>query len=120
MNLTLIAAAIAATLSFGTAWTVQDWRYGAQEAERIAAETEARDAQGAQANTAATGHEVDKVRLQTKFVTVTETVEKIIEKPTYRADCFDADGLRTHADAIKLTGNTSEPSYPLPSASAPR
>jgi len=114
-----MAAGISAILSFGTAWTVQDWRHDSKNLERIEAEAEKREDQGVQANTAATGHEVDKVKLQTKFVTITETVEKIIEKPVYRADCFDADGLRAHADAVKQTGNTSEPRNPLPSASSP-
>lgn len=114
MNLTLIAAAIAATVAFGTAWTVQGWRYEAKDAERIAAETTVREAVAAQANTAATGHEGDKVKIKTKYVTITETVEKVIENPIYNATCFSPDGMRTHSDAVSLTGAASQPSYTLP------
>ena len=114
MNLTLIAAAISATLAFGTAWTVQGWRYEAKDAERIAAETTVREAMVAQANTAATGHEGDKVKIQTKYVTITETVEKVIENPIYNATCFSPDGMRAHADAVSLTGAASQSSYTLP------
>lgn len=34
MNLQLIIAAVIAAASFGSAWTIQDWRYGAKEADR--------------------------------------------------------------------------------------
>lgn len=34
MNLTLIAASISATLAFGSAWQIQDWRATAKEKDR--------------------------------------------------------------------------------------
>lgn len=115
LQLTAIAALVAALLGASGAWTVQGWRYEAKDAERVAAEVAARDKQATVANTAALSHEGDKVKLQTKYVAITETVEKIIEKPIYRADCFDADGMREHSHAVSLTGAASQPNYTLPS-----
>lgn len=103
LQLTAIAALVAALLGASGAWTARGWLCTANEAERVAAEAEVRAKQASVANTAATGHERDKVKLQTKFVTITETVEKIIEKPIYRTDCYDAEGLRAVNEAIRLT-----------------
>ena len=114
LQLTAIAALVAALLSGTGAWTARGWLCEANEAERVAAEAEARAKQANVANAAATGHERDKVKLQTKFVTITETVEKIIEKPIYRTDCYDADGMRAHAHATSLTGAACQPSDPVP------
>lgn len=114
LQLSAIVALIAALLSGSGAWTARGWLCEAKDAERIAEEAETRDEQQVTANTAALSHEGDKVKLQTKYVTITETVEKIIEKPTYRADCFDADGMREHSYAVSLTGAASQPDYTLP------
>lgn len=114
LQLTAIVALVAALLSGSGAWTARGWLCEAKDAERIAAEALERNKQASVANTAALSHEGDKVKLQTKFVTITETVEKIIEKPIYRADCFDADGMREHSHATSLTGAASQPDYTLP------
>ena len=114
LQLTAIAALVAALLGASGAWTARGWLCTANEAERVAAEAEARAKQASVANTAATGHERDKVKLQTKFVTITETVEKVIENPIYNATCFSPDGMRTHSDAVSLTGAASQPSDPVP------
>lgn len=114
LQLTAIVALIAALLSGSGAWTARGWLCEAKDAERIAAETTVREAVVVQANTAATGHEGDKVKIQTKYVTITETVEKVIENPIYNATCFSPDGMRTHSDAVSLTGAASQPSYTLP------
>lgn len=34
MNLTIIAASISAAISFGSAWTIQSWRFNAKELDR--------------------------------------------------------------------------------------
>lgn len=114
------SAVISGLLCFLAAWNIQSNIFEAEEAKRKVAEGIAKDQQIEKANDAATGHEKTKIEIRTKFLTVTETVEKIIEKPVYRADCFDDDGMRSHADAVKLTGNTSEPSYSMPTAPTPQ
>lgn len=97
----LAAALIAGALAAGGAWRVQDWRYGAKEAARL--EEVARDRMRAEKNidVAATGYEKDKARIRTEFITITEEVERVIEKPVYRDVCLDADGLRVLSDAIR-------------------
>jgi len=40
MNLYLIVAIISSLLSFGTAWRIQDWRFGAKEHERVTQQLE--------------------------------------------------------------------------------
>ena len=112
----LAAALIAASAAaFGT-WQIQEWRYGSKEAERL--EAVARDRMRAEKNidTAAVGHEKDKVRIETEFVTITETVERVVREPFYIAPnapaCFDADGLRQLESAVR--GSAPAASQPAP------
>jgi hypothetical protein len=101
----LAAALVAGAVAAGGAWQVQEWRYGAKEADRL--EEVARDRMRAEKNidTAATGHERDKARIRTEFITITETVERIVREPFYLAHdapaCLDADGLRELGAAIR-------------------
>lgn len=107
----LVSAAVAST----GAWQVQNWRYESKEAARVENERELQRLQQRTAAVASTGHEKDKVQIQTKFVTITEEVERVVEKIEYRDRmCFDDDGLRAHAGAVRLTGNAAQPGYTLP------
>lgn len=54
-------------------------------------------------------HERTKARIETEFVTITERVQHVVEKPVYRNICVDADGLRLIADAIKPAPAASQP-----------
>lgn len=98
----LAAALIAGAVAAASAWQVQEWRYGAKEAERL--EEVARDRMRAEKNidTAATGHERDKTRIRTEFITITETVERVVREPFYlqAEQCLDAAGLRSLSDAL--------------------
>ena len=71
-------------------------------------------------DTAATGHEGDKGRIRTEFVTITERVEHEIEreKLVYRNVCIAPGGLQQLADAARAAGYTAQPGNPLPAASA--
>ena len=53
-----------------------------------------------QANRAATQLEAAHVKTRVVFRTITETVEKIVEKPVYRDMCLDDDGLRAVNTAL--------------------
>ena len=95
MHLYLMAA-IALAAAFGS-WQVQEWRYGAKEADRLAAV--ARDRMRAEKNidTAAVGHEADKVRIETEFIVITETVDHVTQTDFYAAGapaCLDDSGLQ--------------------------
>lgn len=111
------AALVSAGLAFGGAWQVQNWRYESKDAVRIENERELQRLQQRTATVASAGHEQDKVQIQTKFVTITEEVDRVVEKIEYRDRmCFDDDGLRAHAGAVRLTGNAGQPGYALPAA----
>lgn len=69
---------------------------------------------------AAAGHEADKVRIRTEFLTITEEVERVVEKPVYRDICFDDDGLRIIGAALGPSPAASEPAPALPGSAASR
>lgn len=73
-------------------------------------------------DTAATGHEGDKGRIRTEFVTITERVEHEIEreKLVYSNVCIASGGLQQLADAARATGDPAVPGNPVPAASAAR
>jgi len=101
------------------AWQVQNWRYGAKEADRLERERETAVLRGKAANKAATGFEQDKVRIQTEFVTIEKEVERVVNQVEYRdRACLDPSGLRSLQDAIRLTGNPGEPGNALPTPAA--
>jgi len=115
----LAAAAFIAFTSATAAWKVQSWRHDAQELARVEDARELAKLQRQAANSASAGHEADKTRIETEFLTITQEVERVIEKPVYRNICLDPDGLRAHAAAVRATGNTGEPGHPVPAAAAP-
>lgn len=107
----LLAAAVA---GFGT-WKVQDWRYTAKESERQEQLAKEQGIRIQRIDTAAAGHEKDKAQIRTEFLTITETVEKIVEKPVYRDGlCFDDDGLRVLRSAIAPAAAASQPAPAVP------
>lgn len=118
------AALIAAAVAAAGAWQVQEWRYGAKEAERL--EEAARDRMRAEKNidAAAVGNEKDKARIRTEFITITETVERIVREPFYVAAdapaCLDAAGLHELATAIGAAPAASQPARTLSRPGAAR
>lgn len=69
---------------------------------------------------AAQGHERDKERMRVQFVTITEEVERVVEKPIYRDVCLDDDGLRILRRAIDGSEAASEPAPALPGPDSAR
>ena len=67
---------------------------------------------------AAVGHEADKAKIRTEFLTITEEVERVVEKPVYRNICFNADGLRLIAAATGRSEGAGEPAPALPGPDA--
>lgn len=116
-----VAIAIFAALSasFGT-WKVQDWRYAAKDKERLEAQAEKRRMDAKQIDAAAVGHEADKRQIQAEFVTITQEVEHVVEKPVYRDECLDADGLRVLTSAIRPAQPASQPAGTVPRPSPTR
>lgn len=117
----IVAIALASLLGgFGGAWKVQDWRYGAKETARLEAESELRRMDAKRIDTAAVKHEGDKTAIRTEFITITETVERIVREPFYAPDaaaCLDDDGLHVLREAISPSpASESEGAVPGPGA----
>lgn len=109
----LIGAAVAGT----GAWKVQDWRFGAKEADRMEQAAKEEGIRLQRIDTAAVGHEADKAEIRTEFITITETVERIVREPFYAAGapaCLDPDGLRQLTDAIRGPNAASQPPAAVP------
>lgn len=116
MNPLLIVAIVSGTMSFGAAWTVQGWRYDAKESQRLKDQQELAKLDRAKAQVASEGFEHDKSKNTVEFRTITKTVEKIVDRPVYLAQCFDDDGMRELRAAVRATGGASEPKSAVPAA----
>lgn len=68
---------------------------------------------------AATGHEADKAALRTEFLTITQEVERVTERPVYRDMCFDADGVRLVNAAAGAAPAASQPARAVPGSAGP-
>jgi len=120
VDIRLIITVAVLVMSFGAGWTVQGWRRDAADKENIEAAQELQRENRRGANTAAAGHEKDREVIRTEFITITETVEKIVEKPVYRNVCFDDDGMRALRAAIRPGSTASQPGPAVPRSDGPR
>lgn len=109
------AALIAAAIAFTSGWKVNGWRHDSAEKARIEAAHELARLNSKTADKAATGHESFKENERVIYQTITQTVEKIVERPVYRNSCFDDDGLRQLNAAI--TG--AQPAASKPATAVP-
>lgn len=108
------AALIAAALAAAGTWRVQEWRHAAIDADRAADAQEARRNNERAASAAATTYEDRRHADASRIRTITVEVDRIVDRPVYRAECFDADGLRALTSAIAGTTTASQPGRPLP------
>lgn len=114
------AALIAAAAGAAGGWQARAWKAGADDLERV--RDEQRDTLRRQeAGFGAAGRlEQQRERIRTEIVTVTREVPHVVERPVYRAECWDADGLRLVTQAIGATSDPAQPDPALPAASAAR
>lgn len=86
-----------------------------QEASRKQREAEAKQGQKA-----AEKKETADRKAKIVYRTITNEVERVVEKPVYRSVCLDDDGLRLARDAIRgEVSNPAKPDQPVrPSAGA--
>jgi hypothetical protein len=86
------------------------------------AEKAAHDAYVAQTeklNAAAAALEVAKNEKEIVYRTITQTVDKIVDRPVYRNVCLDADGLRNiNAAAAGHAADPGQPDAAVPAAGA--
>lgn len=91
-------------------WQLQEWRHDSIDLERVEASRETERLRSRTADKASAGHETFKERERVRFQTITETVERLVDRPVYRNVCIDADGLRALNAAI--TGRDDDPGEP--------
>ena len=90
----VITAIAAAAIAAAGTWNVQSWRYAAKDKARL--EQIKKDEVKIETTIvapAAEKFEVAKAKIDTKYITITQTVEKIIDRPVYKNICIDADGV---------------------------
>lgn len=91
----LVVAFLAGTLVSGLGvWKVQGWRHDAAEKSRI--EQEARSLLRRQENAldASMRFQQGQAEANTREVEVIKEVIRVVQKPVYREQCFDDDGMR--------------------------
>ena len=116
------AARLFSTLVVGVAagswgaWQVQNWRQNTIELQRIqrAAKDTARNVEIQ--DRAAGTYVQEQANAKTIYQRITVEVDKIVERPLYRDQCFDADGLQQLRAAI--AGRDAKPGagQPVPTA----
>lgn len=123
MYIYIAIALLSAALSGIGAWRVQDWRYGAKEAQRLEQAREDRARRERGIDVAAVGHERDKERIRTVTKTVLQEVDRVVKETFYVAvpgpagpvpACLDDAGLRLIADAIGPARAASQPARAVP------
>lgn len=107
-------AVVALALGFAGGWKTQGWRWDASEKQRIEQEAKERQKQLDRANTASATFEDKRTTNETRYRTVTVTLEKVVERPVYLQSCLDADGLRVLNDQITRAADPGEPGIRLP------
>ena len=107
-------ALVARAVGFGGGWKTQGWRWDAAEKQRIEQEAKERQKQLDRAHTASTTFEDKRSTNETRYRTVTVTLEKVVERPVYLQQCLDADGLRILNDQITRAADPGQPGIKLP------
>lgn len=105
----LLALAIIGVLS-GVAWKIHNAGQLSKQVEWDKAAAQQSSKETAQSNNSATQLEVKNAAEKIIYKTITRSVDKYIDRPVYRAECFDADGLRD-ANAA-LNGQVATPPKP--------
>ena len=106
----LIALAIIGVLS-GIAWKIYSAGQTSKQVEWDKAAAKQAKKESAQSTHSATKLEAKNAEAKVVYKTITRTVDKYIDRPVYRAECFDADGLRD-ANAALNNGQPAAPPKP--------
>lgn len=67
---------------------------------------------------ASVGHEKDKARIQTRYITITKEVERVVKDDFYAGACLNDDGLRILRAAVAGQA-ASEPANAVPGSAKP-
>lgn len=111
---------VALAVGFGSAWQVQAWRYDSAQLEQInrAAKDTFRNVE--RQDTAVGDYTKDQANAKVIYQRIVVEVDKIVERPVYRQQCLDADGLRILSNAIDGTDAQPSPVQPVPPSAPAR
>ena len=122
--MSLLAYAAAAIVLLGMVGTgiykVKQWGGNEVRAEWNAANEKARAEEAAKSEAAAKALEAERAKRKVVYRTITQTVDRIVDRPVYSNQCLDSDGLRClsaaingqSADSCKLDGTVPKPAAP--------
>lgn len=69
-----------------------------------------KDVEAKKANTESVKLEGEDAKAKVVYRTITQVVDRVVERPVYRTACFDPDGLRAANEALAgKTADTGEP-----------
>jgi hypothetical protein len=108
----------ALAVGFGGGWKTRSWKADSDDRARIEAQAEADRLSRARVNTAASAHEDSKAAARMRERIVVKEVDRVVEKPVYRNECLDDDGLRILTSDIDARAG-SKPTSAVPAASTP-
>lgn len=121
MLYTHAAVGIAAlALGFAGAWNVQNWRHDSallKQTQRAAKDT-FRNVE--RQDTAVGDYTKDQANAKVIYRRIVVEVDKIVERPVYRNQCLDADGLRILGAAIDGVDAEPSPVQPVPPSNQAR
>jgi hypothetical protein len=103
----VLMLSVAAAAGAGAAWTVQGWRHEAAMGKIVSRHAKDLANLVERQDSAATAYEVIKERERVVFQTIRQTVDRIVERETYRNICFDDDGVGVLNAAIRGGDATS-------------
>lgn len=115
MLYTHVAVGIAAlAIGFGGGWKTQGWRWDAADKQRLEQETADLRRITEHARQASGTYEDKRTANETRYRTVTVTLEKVVDRPVYLQQCLDDDGLRALNQQISRASDSGEPGLQLP------
>lgn len=112
------AVLVSAGLAFSGGWMVRGWKAGADDVAQVRADARTALVRAEKGDRAAVSHEGIKAKLQRQDAVLVREIERVVEKPVYRTECIDADGLRIIAAA--LAGSAPDPGQPAPAVPDPK
>lgn len=113
-------ALVGLAMGFGSAWKVQAWRHDSMELARtVQAGKDLKRAVETQDRAVTTFIEEQR-NAKPIYQRIVVEVDKIVDRPVYRAQCFDADGLRQLGAALDGRDPEPIPVQPVPAAATAR
>lgn len=110
----VLAGALLAT-GFASGWKVENWRQSKLRLEEVQRIQKERDELLKRYNSKSQAFEILRHTLASEQRKTNAVVREIIERPVYRTDCIDDDGLRQLNNAIHgRAAAASEPSSAVP------